>query len=45
MDFTSNFWIGLVVGAVVGLIVCKVMKFFGRDTGPHKVTPPPPPPE
>ena len=44
MDFTSNFWIGLIAGAVLGFIVCRVMKFFGRDTGPH-IAPPAPPPE
>jgi hypothetical protein len=35
MDFTSNFWIGLVLGAIVGFIFCRVMKTMQRDTGPH----------
>ena len=43
MDFTQDFWVGLVVGAVLGFIICRATKFLARDTGPHKVVPPPPP--
>ena len=44
MHFTQDFWIGVVIGAVLGFIICRATRYIARDTGPH-VAPPPSPPE
>ena len=39
MEFTQHFWVGLLVGAVLGFILCRVMRMRSagpHDTGPHK---------
>jgi hypothetical protein len=38
MDFTNDFWIGLVLGAFVGFIICRLVKWSttsDRDEKPH----------
>lgn len=37
MDFTQDFWIGLVIGVFAGFIICRLVKanYIRRDTGPH----------
>ncbi len=39
MEFTTSFWVGLLAGALLGFIICRVTRTQSagpHDTGPHK---------
>jgi hypothetical protein len=37
MRFGRDFWIGLVVGVVLGFVICEFVAYLAHDTGPHKI--------